>query len=316
MNTDSQDVSEFAASLRRLLDETGIFSRREWSRFLNVSKAAISQWITDNTVPRPETLRMIVELVRSIKDAPPEPLQQFDAMSANPSVDVSPHGKRMGESVRSYLVSPLVDGFLLDLKGLEPVKQTRVLLKASMLCAEESGLYKPPVAPVYEAKDDVPVQSPLMTGVLERAEAAVKTSEEKISDFVNKIMGYLTSRPSEALAEDVRRFCVHALAVVRSQHNTTPKMLIKTILESKVIDSSRFDRFFDPDALNAVFLADEETTILVRQPNGEYMPWRRIATEIEQDVLTLRGHEVLYCPAERLASFYKYIKPRELQDAA
>src|ERR1700741_4381421 len=301
MKSDSQDVSDFAASLRRLLDETVTFNRREWSKFLNVSAAAISQWITDKTIPRPETLRLIVEFVRSVKDAPPEPLQQFEAMSANPSVDVSPHGKRMGESVRSYLVSPLVEGFLLNLKGLEPVKQTRVLLKSPMLGVEESGLYKPPVTPIYQATEDVAVQSPLMTGVQVRAEAAVRTSEEKIPDFVRKIMGYLTSRPSETLTDDVRRFCVHALAVVRSQHNTTPKMLIKTILESKVIDSSRFDRFFEPDALNAVFLADEETTILVRQRNGDYRPWRRNATEIEQDVLTLRGHEVLYCPSDRLA---------------
>ncbi len=314
MKSESQVVSDFAASLRRLLDETGIFDRREWSRFLNVSGAAISQWLTDKTIPRPETLRMIVELVRSNKNAPREPLQQFDAMSANPSLEVSPHGRRMGESVRSYLVSPLVEGLLLDLKGLEPVKQTRVLLKASMLCAEEAGLYRPPVAPVYEAKEDLPVQNSLLTG-LARAEEAVKRIEEKIPDFVSKIMGYLTSRPSEPLADVVRRFCVHAFAVVRSQHNTAPKMLIKTILELKVIDSSRFDRFFEPDALNAVFLADEKTTILVRQPNGEYRPYRRIGNEIEQDVLILRGHEVLYCPSDRLASFFKDIKPRE-QDAA
>jgi hypothetical protein len=159
------------------------------------------------------------------------------------------------------------------------------------------------------------VQSPVKISVLDRAEAAVRTSEEKVSDFVTRIMGYLTSRPSETLVDDVRRFCVHALAVVRSQHNTAPKMLIKTILEAKVIDSSRFDRFFEPDALNAVFLSDKETTILVRQSSGEYIPWRR-STELEQDVLTLRGFEVLYCPSDRLASFYKYIKPRELEDAA
>lgn len=316
MKSESQVVSDFAASLRRLLDETGIFDRREWSRFLNVSGAAISQWLTDKTIPRPETLRMIVELVRSNKNAPREPLQQFDAMSANPSVEVSPHGKRMGESVRSYLVSPLVEGFLLDLKGLEPVKQTRVLLKASMLCAEESGLYQPPVAPVYQVNEDLPVQNSLATG-LARAEAAVKTIEEKIPDFVSKVMGYLTSRPNEALTDDVRTFCVRALDVMRSQLNTSPKRLITTILESKAIDSSRFDRFFEPDALNAVFLANEETTtILVRQPNGEYRPHPRIGTEIEQDVLILRGHEVLYCPSDRLASFYKNIKPRELEDAA
>src|SRR5262245_41501991 len=60
-------TSRFAAALRALLDETGIFTREEWSDVLGVSTAALSQWVNDSTIPRATSLRSLLDAVRRHK---------------------------------------------------------------------------------------------------------------------------------------------------------------------------------------------------------------------------------------------------------
>src|SRR5207244_2263066 len=61
--------SRFAEMLLRLIDETNLFTRAEWAEILDVSEAAISQWVNDKTLPRPELLRMIVDTVKRSNSA-------------------------------------------------------------------------------------------------------------------------------------------------------------------------------------------------------------------------------------------------------
>lgn len=298
MNSDTQNASDFALLLRRLLDETDIFSRSQWAEFLNVSEAAISQWVTDKTVPRAELLRMIVELIRSVDDAPHEPLREFEKMAAKPSGIVSPNGKRFGESVNAYLVSPLLDGFLLDLKGLQPEKQGRVLLKASRLCAEEAGLKVPPTAPVYEPHRSLAAtarKSAVLRTHLEWAEATLARIEEDDPGFLAKVMNYLTSVPDNSLLYEVRKFCLNAFAYIRTHNDTRPRMIIASIIKSKMIDPSLFDRLWAKDALNAVFVADEEGTIIIE--DGTNRVWCRSDVGLEQNVAMLRRLSVHYIPS-------------------
>jgi len=56
--------SLFAQALRRLLDGSGRYSRKEWSQHLDVSEAALSQWVCDRTLP---TSRNLFELVSRLK---------------------------------------------------------------------------------------------------------------------------------------------------------------------------------------------------------------------------------------------------------
>ena len=327
--SDSQNTSEFAQLLRRLLDDTGIFNRSEWAEFLSVSTAAISQWVNDNTVPRPELLRMIVDLVRSVDNAPQGLLQEFETMAARPSEVVSPNGKRFGESVSAYLVRPLLDGFLLDLKGLKSEEQARVLLRASMLCAEEAASFRnPPVESSHEPLTLVSfIAAPkgdLLPELLERAEAAVARIEKRIPDLLVKVMNYLTSTPDQSLLREATAFCVQAVAHVRAQRNNKPMMLISKIIESDMIDPSRFDRISERDALNALFIADEETAILVRQrddfAHDNFARLEKPADmelrELEEAVAALRGVEVQYIPEERLPQSYRLVSIERVKDAA
>lgn len=322
MSTDSQNRSEFAQLLRRLLDETDIFSRSQWAEFLNVSTSAISQWLNETTVPRPELLRMILDLVRSVDNAPQGLLQEFDEMAAKPAAAVSTrHGKKFGESVNAYLIRPLLEGFLLDLKGLKVEEQARVLLRASMLCAEEAGTFGTlPVESSYEpltlVQPIVEHKGELSRELLARAEATVAQIERRIPEFIAKVMNYLTSKPDKSLLPEVRAFCVQAVARARTQMNNKPMMLISRIIESDAIDPSLFDRISERDALNAIFIADEETTILVQQHDDVARLETRDDMELETAVAMLRGVGVQYVPAERAPRSCNLVPIEKVQDLA
>src|SRR5438067_7899875 len=116
MSKENQERSEFAKILRRLLDETGIFNRKEWSDFLGITPSAISQWLHDETMPRPELLRMIVGLVKSSDGVPRDVLEDFESMASKPADQVLPPGRRLEGSINAYLVSPVLNGFMRDLR--------------------------------------------------------------------------------------------------------------------------------------------------------------------------------------------------------
>lgn len=327
MSSESQNISEFARVLGRLMDESGVFKGRgEWAEFLNVSQSAISQWLNDVTVPRPELLRMIVDLVRSVDAPAREPLQEFERMAARPAAEVSArHGKKFGESVNAYLVRPLLEGFLLDLKGLKAEAQTRVLLKASMLCAEEHGIFPDlPVEAPYEALALVasqtrvqPIERPAgpSRALLEAAEATVARLEQRVPGFLSEVMSHLTDTPGEGLLPEVRSFCVQAVAHVQTLNNKTPRMIVSRILESKAIDPSRFNRLSIEDALNTLFLADEETDILVRQQEKFVRLEHGDDVDLGEAVAALRSLEVQYTPAKSPQS-YRSVHIESLKDAA
>jgi len=50
----------FSKALADLLDETNIFTRKEWANYLLVSEPAISQWVKGKTMPNPEILKSIL----------------------------------------------------------------------------------------------------------------------------------------------------------------------------------------------------------------------------------------------------------------
>ena len=99
--------SPFAAALAGLLDDTACFTRAEWARFLGVSTSDLSQWVNDETVPRADLLRMMVDVLQSSADVPEEPLAAFEQMAARPAREVSPLGGRMTPTVAEYLRTTL-----------------------------------------------------------------------------------------------------------------------------------------------------------------------------------------------------------------
>src|SRR5215510_3181024 len=101
--------SPFATALARLLDETKLLTRQQWAELLDVSPAAISQWVNDKTIPRPEVLRMVIDALEEncspapangqVADSPhyenadltSRMLGEFKEMTRRPSTEVSPN---------------------------------------------------------------------------------------------------------------------------------------------------------------------------------------------------------------------------------
>jgi hypothetical protein len=320
MDNDSSSYSEFAAILRRLLDDTGVFGRREWSEFLGVSQAAISQWLSDRTIPRPETLGMIVDLVKSSDRAPSQLLSEFGAMVSRPASEVSPNGARFGESLAAYLIGPLMDNLLLDLKGLGTALQEKVILKASLLCAAERGFgdnqtqslgsfQTRPFMKLSTSKQDF---SPVERG----SEASLAVVERRIPGFLEKIMRHLTDHQDESAQTMVRSFCGQALSLVRAQKNTRPLMLISQIIKSGELDHTRLERIWSSDALNMLFLADENIAVLLRQGSGYAVVRLTADTELDEVVQALSGRDVMYVPEANLMQCYRRVSLQEVRNAA
>ena len=130
--------SPFAAALVRLLDDTNLMTRQQWAELLDVSPAAISQWVNDKTIPRPEVLRMIIDALEENTKMSPH-VGEFREISRRPSAEVSPNGDRMSPSIGHYVVKPLLEGFLRNLSGLDFEAQESILYQASGLCRDSEG---------------------------------------------------------------------------------------------------------------------------------------------------------------------------------
>lgn len=96
-------ISLFAGAVSGLLDKTDFFTRFDWVRLLGVSESALSQWTKDKAVPRPEHLRVILDLLRTSAGIPQAPLEEFDRVAALPAAEVSPLSDRFGATVEQYL---------------------------------------------------------------------------------------------------------------------------------------------------------------------------------------------------------------------
>jgi hypothetical protein len=112
-------MSEFAECLRALLDDTGIFTRKEWGEYffgrlmpgdgLNKHERRIESWLTDVEIPRATDLSMLRILVDedSIFDYSQDERviaarNKFDKMAEKRATLVSPHGSLMLPTVNEY----------------------------------------------------------------------------------------------------------------------------------------------------------------------------------------------------------------------
>src|SRR5262249_35921315 len=127
------------------------------------SPAAISQWVNDKTIPRPEVLRMVIDALEENSALAPQNLQypsgqvddlphmqagsalmaqilgEFKQVTRRPSTEVSPNGERMGSSIGHYVVKPLLEGFLRNLDALDFETQEQILYRASNACRQSQG---------------------------------------------------------------------------------------------------------------------------------------------------------------------------------
>jgi hypothetical protein len=142
-------TSAFAEALKRLLDDTNFHSRSEWSSVLGVSAPALSQWVNDKTIPRPDLLRILLNLLRTRggEDAGKH-LEAFDALLDLPAESISPIGSRLGSNLRSYLANRSLLDVARSLRGMSPEEQI-ALLDAEGMGPPAQGnevIAEPPIA--------------------------------------------------------------------------------------------------------------------------------------------------------------------------
>src|SRR5436190_3031343 len=119
-STAIEKKSKLARMLLRIFDETNLYSREQWAEILDVSEAAISQWVNDRTIPRPEILRMVVDTIEQDSAVPHALLDDFRALAVLPAAKISPHAPRIGKTLGEYLVAPVLEGFLRTLRAVTP----------------------------------------------------------------------------------------------------------------------------------------------------------------------------------------------------
>lgn len=124
--------SLFAAALKNLLDDTTLYDRAEWADYLLISEAAISQWLHDKTVPRPDLLYMIYDTLAMTDGVPREPLAAFELVAKRPATEVSPLGSRMTPTVWEYMMTTSYGAIGQRLRKLDREGQINMLRDASM----------------------------------------------------------------------------------------------------------------------------------------------------------------------------------------
>lgn len=123
-----QPKSIFAVALQSLLDDTNYYSRTEWAKFLGISTPAISQWVNDKTLPRPDLIRMILDVLGATENKNTTIIvSNFQDLMDEPSENISPLGARLGFSLKDYLKAGSFVRFGRQLRGLTPEEQISLI---------------------------------------------------------------------------------------------------------------------------------------------------------------------------------------------
>lgn len=136
--TTEKEKSEFAAMLERLLAEKDLYSRSDWATILNVTTSAISQWVSDSTFPRAESLRRIIQTLEEDARVSDAVLTAFDTMSRKPLEKIAPHASKPGcPTLEHYMAQPIRTAFERVIATLPPHLQEEVWLEATTLARKK-----------------------------------------------------------------------------------------------------------------------------------------------------------------------------------
>lgn len=121
-------MSEFANILKRVLEETELFTLAEWSQLLGVRLQKLESWLSDTEIPAAYNLNMMYITLENSSNIPEAPLVAFKEMINKRATLVSPHGARMLPTVYEYMKRPVFDELSSALAKLDHASQTKLLL--------------------------------------------------------------------------------------------------------------------------------------------------------------------------------------------
>ena len=122
-------MSIFAKALANLLDNTNLFTRREWAKFAGVTEDKIEGWLKDEDIPRPYTLSLITLCLKNCSDVNQSPVIEFEKISELRSTLVSPYGDRMLPTIKEYYSRPIFSDISSKLAKLTLEEQGNFLLE-------------------------------------------------------------------------------------------------------------------------------------------------------------------------------------------
>ena len=100
----------FSKAIERLLDETELFSRREWANLLDVSVPEIERWLKEESLPRSDHLCMLWSFIElHLGDIPEGPISFFKEIANYPAEKVSAFGEQMMPNVWEYMQKPVIE---------------------------------------------------------------------------------------------------------------------------------------------------------------------------------------------------------------
>lgn len=136
-------MNNFAKWLKAMLDNTRLFTRAEWAKFLEVPEGTLEGWVNGlYNPPPPEKLRSIVQVLLEsdgVKGAR-ELLTEVETLPLAHISNGTPATWKNASTLAEYLCLPLVNGLRRSMAGLTMKQQEKILFDAAEAARKIKGV--------------------------------------------------------------------------------------------------------------------------------------------------------------------------------
>jgi hypothetical protein len=229
----------FKIALANLIDETDTFTRSEWSKYLLVSEAAISQWVKGKTMPKAEYLSSVLLYLENFeKKHIQEYLLEFHRIADLPieetlDEELQERYKKY-KTITEYITTSYMYGFEVELSELDGIFRKHVLYACSNL-----------VRSVKEVANDC--SEPENVRILNKA--LIAFTEGEIEKSILESMMKLAESHSDNVSSSQqnktntnRNFLSNRLIYLEPDFDTENSVSSDSILESKENIKSKSER--------------------------------------------------------------------------
>lgn len=129
-----QNRLTLAGALRRVLDE-GPYSRAEWAEMLDVSTAALSQWVNGRQLPTQQNLQSLYDAAMETEGVSEDVQSQLKEVFRRPLHEVLATVKpNMGRTLADYVQRAATEEAMKLLMALPADDQRRIVAQVGVAC--------------------------------------------------------------------------------------------------------------------------------------------------------------------------------------